>query len=506
MKPSVRPTPDQIRNYRLVQIDSVFLGMVVAGGTFLPVFLVKLGASGTAVGLLTAIPALVAFTLAIPFGRWLQGRRNIVPWYSRLRLLAWLSYGTMGVASALLPRDIAVASILGIWAIASLPSTAGLVAFPIVMDGAAGPNGRFDLLGRRWAISGVVTSIAVVIAGQGLMLLPFPTNFEVLFVAISIAGCGSFLVTRRIVLPDQVPSGIARPSSIRARLRAPIDVVRSSPSFLRFEVRSLAYTASIGLAMPLLPLFYVNEVHAPNGWIGVIGASQSAGAVIGYLTVRQLARRRSAAGILLPALLTAAAVPAALSVMSWLPAIAIAVFVGGLAAAGAQLALFDELMRRIPREHGVTFSSVDQSVQNLALIVAPSIGGTLEIAIGIRNGLIVTAIVALGAFGLFAYDWWRRRRATGTSDGNPTEPVPAAGPTSAPVPLPAAGPTSAFVPPTTPEPVPAPVTQPAPVPVSAAVSDAVGVDDLQIGAGDAPEGVQVAVVPATVGGTGDVPG
>ena len=472
MKPSVRPTPDQIRNYRLVQINSVFLGLVVAGGTFLPVLVVRLGASGTAVGLLTAIPALVAFTLAIPFGRWLQGRRNIVPWYSRLRLLAWLSYAMMGVASALLPRDVAVPAILGIWAFASLPSTAGLVAFPIVMDGAAGPNGRFDLLGRRWAISGVVTSIAVVIAGQALTLLPFPTNFEALFVAISGAGVGSYLVTRRIVLPDQVPSANARPSSIPARFRAPLDVVRASPSFLRFEVRSLAYTASIGLAMPLLPLFYVNEVHASNGWIGVIGASQSAGAVIGYLTVRQLSRRRTASGILLPALLIAAAVPAALSALSWLPAIATAVFVGGLAAAGAQLALFDELMRRIPREHGVTFSSVDQSVQNLALVVAPSVGGTLELAIGIRNGLIVTAIVALGAFALFGYDWWRRQRARGATDANRAEPVSA----------PAAEPTIM------------PASQPR------------GVDDLEVGPGDAPEGVQIVVVPAAVGGAGDVPG
>jgi Major Facilitator Superfamily len=410
MRGAVRPTPDQTRNYHLVQVDSVFVGIVAAAGTFLPVFLVRLGASGAAVGLLTAIPALVAFTLAIPFGRWLQGRRNIVPWYSRLRLAGWLSYGTMGVASALLPADVAVPVILGVWALASLPATAGLVAFPIVMDGAAGPHGRFDLLGRRWAISGLVTSLSVVIAGQALTIFAFPTNFAILFVAISTAGLGSFLVSRQIVLPDQERGGDGVTASVRARLRAPVDLVRSNPSFVRFEARSLVYTASIGLAMPLLPLFYVHELHAPNGWIGVIGASQSAGAVIGYLAVRRLSRRRSAAGILLPALLAAAAVPATMSVLAFLPAVAAAAFVGGLAAAGVQLAMFDELMRRIPRQHGVTFSSVDQSLQNFALILAPSLGGYLEVVVGIREGLIVTAVVALGAFALFGYDWWRRRR------------------------------------------------------------------------------------------------
>jgi hypothetical protein len=411
MTGTLRPTPVQARNYRLVQVDSVFNGIVSAAGTFLPVFLIRLGASGTEVGLLTAIPALVAFALAIPFGRWLQGRRTIVPWYSRLRLAGASSYAVMGVASALLPTDLAIPVILGVWAVASLPSTAAFVAFPIIMDGAAGPYGRFDMLGRRWAISGVMTSIAVMAAGQALVVLAFPANFEWLFVTISLAGFASYLVSSRIVLPDQAPSGNAAPGSIRARIRVPVDLVRANRSFVRFELRSIVYTASIGLAMPLLPLFYVNELHAANGWIGIIGAAQSAGMVIGYLVVRRLSRRRSAAGILLPTLVAAAAVPATLSVLAWLPAVAVAGFVGGLAAAGAQLALFDELMRRIPREHGVTFSSVDQSLQNFALILAPSLGGWLVVAIGIRNGLIADAALALAAFALFAYDWWGRRAA-----------------------------------------------------------------------------------------------
>jgi hypothetical protein len=419
MTPAPRRTPDEAHRYTLVQVDSVFVGIVAAAGTFLPVFLVRLGASGTAVGLLTAIPAFAAFTLAIPFGRWLQGRRNIVPWYSRLRLAGWLSYGVIGVAAALLPANLAVPVMLAVWAVASLPAAAGLVAFPIVMDAAAGPHGRFDLLGRRWAISGVVTSIFVVIAGQALTLLPFPSNFEWLLVAISLAGVGSFTVSRRIVLPDQEP--VARPASasVRARLRAPVDLVRANPSFVRFELRSLVYTASVGLAMPLLPLFYVHELQAPNGWIGIIGASGSAGAVVGYLVVRRLSRRRSAAAILLPALLATAAVPATLSILAWLPAVAAAAFVGGVAAAGAQLALFDELMRRIPRQHGVTFSAVDQSLQNFALIVAPSLGGFLEVAIGIRSGLVVTATVALAACALFGFEWWGQR-GTGRRGDRPT--------------------------------------------------------------------------------------
>jgi MFS family permease len=156
--------------------------------------------------------------------------------------------------------------------------------------------------------------------------------------------------------------------------------------------------------MPLLPLFYVNEVKAPDAWIGVIGSAASAGSVLGYLIARQLARRRGATMTLLPSLLVAALAPAVLSLIGWLPAVAAIAFVSGIAGAGAQLALFDQLMRRIPPEHGVTFSSVDQTIQNLVLVIAPNVGGVLAIALGSRGALIALAVVGFLAFTLFLLD------------------------------------------------------------------------------------------------------
>lgn len=402
---------EQARNYRLVQVDSVFMGLVSVAGTFLPVFLVRLGASGAEVGLLTSLPALTAFLLAIPAGRWLQRRRNIVPWYSRLRLVAWLSYAAMALTAVLLPRSVAVPAILVVWAAASLPSTAGLVAFPIVMDGAAGPQGRFDLLGRRWAIAGVATTAGVVVAGQLLGLVTFPVNFEALLIACSIAGVGSFLTSRRIVIPDQVAARGEPAAGLRVRLRAFLALIRGHATFLDFERRAFVYTAGLGMATPLLPLLYVNEIHASDAWIGIIGAAQAVGAVGGFLIARRISRRRSGAAVLLPSLAIFALVPAVMALLDILPVIAVVAFLGGIAGAGAQLALFNELMKRVPRDHGVTFSSVDQTLQNLALIIAPSAGGILATAIGVRYGLFVAALVAVGGFALFALDWRTQRRA-----------------------------------------------------------------------------------------------
>ena len=405
----------QARNWRLVQIDSVFIGVVNASGTFLPVFLLRLGASPSDIGLLTALPALTAFALAIPFGRWLQRRRNTVPWYSRLRLIAWSSYAVMAAVAALVPREQAIPILLAVWALASLPSTAALVTFPMVMDGAAGPGGRFDLLGRRWAIAGVSAAISVALGGQLLSVFPFPTNFEILLVVVSVAGFGSFLQSSRFVIPDQAPISGSVQGPVRNRLAGLWRMIASNRPFVRFELRSLVYVAGIGLAMPVLPLFYVHEVGAPDAWIGVIGSAASAGSVLGYLVARQLARRQGATMTLLPALLVAALAPAVMSLIGWLPAVAGVAFVMGVAGAGVQLALFDQLMHRIPAEHGVTFSSVDQSIQNLALVIAPNIGGVLALVFGVRAALIVVAAINVAAFLLFLLDS-RGSRMT-TADG-----------------------------------------------------------------------------------------
>jgi hypothetical protein len=426
----VGPPPQQARNWSIVQADSVFVGIVTAAGTFLPVFLVRLGASGSDVGQLTAIPALTAFALAIPLGRWLQGRGNIVAWYSRLRLLAWLGYAAMAAAAALIPGPQAVHVMLLVWAFASLPSTAGLVAFPIVMDGAAGPSGRFDLLGRRWALAGVSTSIAVALGGQLLTIVPFPMNFEILFVLISVAGFGSYLLSRRLVIAEHVPRG-AGESAPAPGLGALRRLIGDERPFVGYELRSLVFSMGVGIAVPLLPLFYVHELGAPDGWIGIIGAAQAGGGVLGYVTARRISLRRSGASILLPSLLVAALVPATQATLNWLPAVAAIAFVSGTATAGAQLALFDQLMRTIPRAHGVTFSSVDQSLQNFGLVVAPNLGGLLAATVGVRPGLVIATAVIAAAFALFALD--DRALASRPAAARDREISPAGGPSPRPI-------------------------------------------------------------------------
>ena len=403
------PTVVEATNRTLNRNDSFAVGVVNAAAPFLPVLLLRLGASGVAIGLITALPAVAGALLALPVGRWLQGRHDIVPAYSGSRLIAHTIYAPMALAVLLVPHDWAVAALLVIWAVAMVPNTIGQVAFPIVMDGAAGSRGRYELLGRRWAIIGLVTALTMAAGGQLLRVLSFPMNYELFLLVCASGGIGSFYFARRYVIPPQHPADPTSPVSPRVRLRDVGALVRSERPFAAFEVRALVYSAGIGLAAPLLPLFYVKEVNAPDAVIGLIGAGQSLGALAGYVTWRLVSRRNGRTAVLVPALLLSALAPAAFFAIHD-QAIVVAVSVGtGFASAGAGLALFDELMRRVPMRLGVTFASIDQTIQNSALIVAPIIGGSLSVAIGIRPALVVASVVSLAGFGLFILDWYRSR-------------------------------------------------------------------------------------------------
>src|SRR5512139_2969269 len=76
----LRPASREQINQRNVLIDAIGVGITAGVGSFLSVFLVRLGATPFQVGLLTAMPALTGMLLSLPVGEFLSRKANIVPW------------------------------------------------------------------------------------------------------------------------------------------------------------------------------------------------------------------------------------------------------------------------------------------------------------------------------------------------------------------------------------------------------------------------------------------
>ena len=197
-----RPASPEQRNQRNVLIDAIGVGITAGVGSFLSVFLVRLGATDFQVGLLTAMPALTGMLLAMPAGEFLSRQRHIVPWFARSRFLVLICYVLTGLAPFLVPNRTPQAIIL-IWALATLPQTLVSVGFTVVMGGVAGPTGRFTLMSRRWAILGLTNSLTVLIVGQMLKWFEFPLNYQVVFIGSAVGALISVVFSSSIKLPPR---------------------------------------------------------------------------------------------------------------------------------------------------------------------------------------------------------------------------------------------------------------------------------------------------------------
>ncbi len=391
----------QKRNFRYVQIDAVGVSIANVAAPFLPVFLTRLGATNFQVGLLTSMPGITGLVLAIIVGRFLQTRPNIVPWYSLSRLLVISCYALTGLLTFALSKEYAVISTLAIWAFATLPQTALAVAFSVVMNAVAGPEGRYALLSRRWAIFGITTVVMTFFVTRVIDLVEFPRNYEMMFLGLSVGGFISYYFSKQIKLPDQTPPTPVPSSSVFDSARNYFSLIRSEPAFVSFAFKKFVYVSAITLSQPILPLFLVREVKATDSQIGTITMAASLVMLVGYFIWPWSSRKYGGRFVLLATTFGMILYPALTAATPQVPLIIFYAGITGLFQAGLDLVFFDELMKTVPPEHGATFVSIVQSMQYLSAIAAPLIGTWLADFIGLGGALWVSAGLRLLGFLLF---------------------------------------------------------------------------------------------------------
>lgn len=396
-------TPAQRRNFIIVQIDGIGIGIANAASPFLPVFLTLLGASNFQVGLLTSMPSLTGLVFGVFVGRFLQSRRRVVPWFSGARFVSVMAYALTGVIPFVVPRAWAVPAVLFIWAAVTLPQIMVNVAFSVVMNAVAGPKHRYDLMSRRWSILGLVSALTVAIVGQVLERLTFPLNYQLVFMALSVGGLVSLIFSSRIDLPDNPPPPPrAAGLTWRERWNNALNALRAHPDFVSFTAKRFVYLSGVSLGLPLFPLYYVREVRAPEAWIGFISTASTFVLVLGYFFWAREAKRRGSRFTLIVTTLSLAFYPAltALTHEVWL----IALFAGlaGIFQAGLDLVFFDELMKTVPTDQTATFVSLAQSLQYLSGVLAPLAGTFLADHIGLSGALLVSAALRLAGALWFA--------------------------------------------------------------------------------------------------------
>lgn len=391
----------QKQNFRNVQIDAVGVSISNVAAPFLPVFLTRLGATNFQVGLLTSMPGITGLFLALIAGRFLQSRRDVVPWYSLARLFVISCYALTGLFTFILSNEYAVIATLVVWAFATLPQTVLAVAFSVVMNAVAGPEGRYALLSRRWAIFGLTSVVMTFLVTRTIDLVAFPRNYEIMFFGLSVGGLISFYFSRRIKLPPQTPPEVVPSRSIFDSTRNYFSLIRSQPAFQSFALKKFVYVSAVALGTPILPLFFVRDVKASDSQIGTINMAMTIVMLAGYFLWPWASRKYGGRFVLLATTLGMTFYPALTAATPNVNLIIIYAAVAGLFQSGLDLVFFDELMKTVPPEYGATFVSLAQSMQYFSAIVAPLAGTWLADSIGLGGALWVSAGLRLFGFVLF---------------------------------------------------------------------------------------------------------
>jgi MFS family permease len=391
----------QKRNFRYVQIDAIGVSISNVAAPFLPVFLTRLGATNFQVGLLSSMPGVTGLVLAILVGRFLQTRTNIVPWYSVSRLMVILCYALTGILTLAVSEQFVIIATLVIWAFATIPQTALAVAFSVVMNAVAGPEGRYALLSRRWAIFGLTGVIGTFIVTRVIDLILFPLNYAIMFMVLSLGGFFSFYFSRKITLPDQVAPPLPDIRSPLQNFRNYIALLRENPVFLSFSTKRFVYFSALVLSQPIMPLFLVRDVRATDGQIGAINMTFTLVMLVGYFLWPRVSRRRGGRFVLLATTLGMTIYPALSAATPQIQLIILYAGIAGFFQSGLDLVFFDELMKTVPPDYSATFVALAQSMQYLSMILAPLLGTWLAEYIGLGGALWLSAGLRFIGFLLF---------------------------------------------------------------------------------------------------------
>lgn len=400
--PQSSPLIDK-RNFQLVQLDAFGVGLATGAHAFLAIFLTRLGATNFQISLLSSMPALAGMAFVMVMGWFIQRRKNAAPWYSISRSLGLMSFLLTGLVPFFFSGQDKVTAVLVVWAIATIPQTIVNLTFSIVMNGMAGPDGRYEFMTHRWTILGITGAISTFIVGQILTSTSgfFPFNYQYVFIALSIGGFISFAASRNFIIPDNPPPPKSDGVPLLKKFITTIQLIRKQSGFFSFVAKRFVFTFGMTLSGPLMPIYFVRNAKMEDGWIAAISTAASFLIIFSYFIWTKQVHKRGARFALLWTTFGLSLYPILVSftIEPWL--IVIYAAVAGLFQGGLDLIFFDELMKTVPTESAATFISFYQTTNYMSSILAPLLATLLADSIGVGWGILIAGLIRLTGFGLF---------------------------------------------------------------------------------------------------------
>ncbi len=384
----------------------------VGGGivvSFLSIFALRLGASATEVGLLTTGPALAGIICPLPSARIVSrrwGKRIVVLPLALNRLL----YAVL-VCVPMAPSSMQVPLLVAAVTLASVPGALFTTAFVPLLAKVLPTEIRAHVVGVRSTLSGLTSTLTVLVVGKFLDVLRFPLNFQIAFIVGLITTQMSTALISRITVPALNETPAAAPRSAGAWSRANPEARQERAAFWRFTVGAFVFNLGIFVPSALYPIVQVDKLHASNGWIGAIAtAGGLAGVICSSLAARAVTRYGNRMVLVVSGLAYSAMPIGAALAPSVMVYMFVAAAMGGLGAF-IGISLFQCLLDAAPVSRQTHYTATYSMVVNGAVAGGPLLGTFLLGLSGLTLAFAVgAALIFLGSLGLLASDPNRRTR------------------------------------------------------------------------------------------------
>lgn len=383
------------RNIQLLYWEIIFASALGAAMSFNSAFAIRLGASKEVIALLSALPPLIMALTSVPFAQFIQRRDDRKRWLAGSLWASRLGY----VVVALIPLIAPVNP--GVWLVAwlimlNLPSSLFTSGWQALLGDLVSEQRRAFVFSRRsifWSIGGVIVAA---LAGFWLDHVPFPQNYQGMYLVAFLFSVGSNLSIQALTVPPSLgaPSVAGTPTSIPTQ-PAPGS---SHKVHVSVPIRRLLFNQGVyafGLALPagLFNIFYIEVLGASDGWLGLNNAAGPLGVIFGYLIWERLTRRRGFIWGLKRATLLTWFFPVALALFPNLTLILFVNFLVNLAHPGVDLSAFNTMLKLAPPEARTVYMGWYNTVLNGAIFLGPLVGVWVADVAGIPAAMLLSGVL-----------------------------------------------------------------------------------------------------------------
>ncbi len=383
-------------NFNHLVLDIAWFGLALAATSrFTSVYAIRLGASPSDLGWLTALPALVLLLSSSVGALWVRRFSSV----SRALIFPGLGFRFIFLLPAfapLFPRQWQPAWLIISAALPALMQGIAATAFVTLMRSAIHDQQMQKLLSRRSMVMNITIAVGALAFGLWLEQAPFPLNYQVMYVIafvfalISLRHCLSvnekFNSCHRYIPREQQKTSLREEWT---RMVAPW----KTPAFRSVALVVVITHIAFFSVFPVTPLHIVRNLGATEGFMALFGLVElSAGAMVGIFATRISAHIGTRAMIALAMLGTGvAAMIFAFSPNMYVTLIGAAIS-GATWTATAMIGLFAYFTENTPADKMTDYSVAYHQVIGAATFVGPLLGSALA-----NSGMNLVTVLLIGA-------------------------------------------------------------------------------------------------------------